>query len=123
MLGYLPWLLCVTLSAAQPADDNLAGVGVELRVEGPNIVVNRILPDTPAAAQKELHVGDRIVAVAQGDQPAVQVRNIVQAARSMRGPRGTTVRLTIIPTGQEESQARRQTLESKGVGPNPQRLG
>jgi carboxyl-terminal processing protease len=106
MLGYLPWLLCVTLSAAQPADDSLAGVGVELRVEGPNIVVNRILPDTPAAAQKELHVGDRIVAVAQGDQPSVQVRNIVQAARSMRGPRGTTVRLTIIPTGQEESQAR-----------------
>src|SRR5258708_6446214 len=106
MLRYLPLLLCLTASAAQPADAEFAGVGVELRVEGQNIVVNRILPDTPAAAQKDLHVGDRIVAVAQDKDPAVQVQNIMQTARSIRGPKGTTVRLTIIPAGEDDSHAR-----------------
>jgi thiol-disulfide isomerase/thioredoxin len=106
MLRCLPLLLCLTASAAQPADDEFAGVGVELRVEGQNIVVNRILPDTPAAAQKDLHVGDRIVAVAQDKEPAVQVQNIMQTARSIRGAKGTTVRLTIIPAGEDDSHAR-----------------
>jgi hypothetical protein len=41
-------ILCLTASAAQPAGDEIAGVGVELGVEGQNIVVKRILPDTPA---------------------------------------------------------------------------
>jgi len=103
MLRYLPLVLCLTVSAAQSADDEFAGVGVELRVEGQNIVVNHILPNTPAAAQKDLHVGDRIVAVAQDKEPAVQVTNIMQTARSIRGPKGTTVRLTIIPAGEDDS--------------------
>ena len=106
MLRCLTLLLCLTASAAQPADVEFAGVGVELRVEGQNIVVNRILPDTPAATQKDLHVGDRIVAVAQDKEPAVQVQNIMQTARSIRGPKGTTVRLTIIPAGEDDSHAR-----------------
>jgi thiol-disulfide isomerase/thioredoxin len=106
MLKCLPLILCLT-AAAQPADDaDIAGIGVELRVEGQKIVVNRIMPDTPAAVGKDLHVGDRIVAVAQDQQPAVQVQNIVQAVRSIRGPKGTTVRLTVITPGEDESRAR-----------------
>ncbi len=105
-LRYLPLILCLTASAAQLPDGDFAGVGVQLRAEGQNIVVNRILPDTPAAAQKDLHVGDRIVAVAQGQERAVQVQNIMQAARSIRGPKGTMVRLTIIPAGEDDSHVR-----------------
>lgn len=105
-LNCLPLILCLTVSAAQPADDEITGVGVELRVEGQHIVVNRIIPDTPAAAQKDLHVGDRIVAVAQGKQPAVQVQNLMQTVRSIRGPKGTTVRLTVIPAGEDDSHVR-----------------
>ena len=118
MLKCLPLILCLTASAAQPADhkfagvgadqpaaDDYVGVGVALRLEGQNIVVNSILPDTPAAAQKGLHAGDRIVAVAQGNDPAVQVQNLVQTARSIRGPKGTTVRLTIVPAGEDDSHA------------------
>jgi hypothetical protein len=30
------------------------------------------LPDSPAAAHKNIHVGDRIMAVAQGKEPPVQ---------------------------------------------------
>ena len=106
MLKCLPLILCLTVSSAQPADDEFAGVGVELGMEGQNIVVKRILPDTPAAAQEDLHVGDRIVAVAQGKEPAVQVQNLMQTARAIRGPKGTTVRLTIIPAGEDDSHAR-----------------
>jgi C-terminal processing protease CtpA/Prc len=60
MLKWVLLILCLTVSAAQPAGDEFAGVGVELRVEGQNIVVKRILPDSPAAAQSDLHVGDHI---------------------------------------------------------------
>src|SRR5690348_1186087 len=106
MLKCLPLVLCLTVSAAQPADDEIFGVGVQLRVEGENIVVNRILPDTPAAAQRDLHIGDHIVAVAQGNEPSVQVQNISQTARLIRGAKGTTVRSTIIPAGEDDSHAR-----------------
>lgn len=106
MLKYLPLVLCMTAGAAAPAVDEVAGIGVELGVAGQSIVVKRILPETPAADQKDLHVGDRIVAVAQGKEPAVQVQNLMQTARSIRGPKGTTVRLTIIPSGEDDSHAR-----------------
>ena len=106
MLKCLPLILCLTASAAQPAGDEFAGVGVELGVEGQKIVVKRILPDTPAAAQKDLHVGDRITAVAQGNEPSVQVQNLMQTARTIRGPKGTTVRLTIVPAGEDDSHIR-----------------
>jgi C-terminal processing protease CtpA/Prc len=106
MLKYLPLVLCLTAGAAAPADDEVAGIGVELGVAGQSIVVKRILPDTPAAAQKDLHVGDRIIAVTQDRGPAVQVQNLMQTARSIRGPKGTTVRLTIIPSGEDDSHAR-----------------
>jgi C-terminal processing protease CtpA/Prc len=96
MLRYLPLILCLTASSAQSADNEFAGVGLELRVVGEKIVVNRIIPDTPAASQKDLHAGDRIVAVARDKEPAVQVTNIMQATRLIRGQKGTTVRLTII---------------------------
>ena len=55
----------MTAGASAPVEDELGGIGVELKVAGQNIVVNHIVPDTPAAAQKDLHVGDRILAVTQ----------------------------------------------------------
>jgi thiol-disulfide isomerase/thioredoxin len=96
----------MTAGATAPAEDEVAGIGVELRVAGQSVVVNRIVPDTPAAAQKDLHVGDRIIAVTQDRGPAVQVQNLMQMVRSIRGPKGTTVRLTIIPSGEDDSHAR-----------------
>jgi len=96
----------MTAGATAPAEDEAAGIGVELRVAGQSVVVSRIVPDTPAAAQKDLHVGDRIIAVTQDRGPAVQVQNLMQMVRSIRGPKGTTVRLTIIPSGEDDSHAR-----------------
>lgn len=106
MLRCLSLVICLAASSARAGDGEFAGVGVELRAEGPNIVVNHILPNTPATAQKDLHVGDRIIAVAQDKEPAVQVQNLAQTVRSIRGPKGSTVRLTIVPAGEDDSHAR-----------------
>src|SRR5436190_250078 len=108
ILGYLALVLWLTAGAAEVGSDKTAGVGVVLGVEGENIVVKRILPDSPAAAQKDIHVGDRILAVAQDKAPAVQVQGgkLAQALDLFRGPKGTTVRLTIVPFGEDDSRVR-----------------
>jgi thiol-disulfide isomerase/thioredoxin len=97
-------LLCFTTRAA-----DYAGVGLVLKADGTNIVVNHILPDTPAANQKGIHVGDRILSVAQDKEPPVHVdenHKIAQVVSLIRGPKDTTVRLTIISPGEDESSAR-----------------
>ena len=83
-------------------------IGVELRVDGENIVIQEIVPGLPAAAQKDIHVGDRIIAVAQDTGPAVPVQGgkLAQAVALIHGPAGTTVRLTLVSSGEDDSHAR-----------------
>lgn len=79
--------------------NSLTGIGAQLReVEG-YCVVERLLPGGPAELSGQLHPGDKIVAVAQGDGEPVDViglklRHIVH---QIRGEIGTKVRLTIEP--------------------------
>ncbi|MGO8700110.1 MAG: M56 family metallopeptidase [Limisphaerales bacterium] len=84
-----------------------AGIGVLLMAREQDMVIEEALPNSAAAAQ-HLHNGDRIVAVAQGNEPAVPVRNkdLSQAVQLIRGQEGTTVRLTIVPSGEDDSHAR-----------------
>jgi thiol-disulfide isomerase/thioredoxin len=104
---YLALASLVMAGAAEVRSDELAGVGVVLGVKGTNIVVRSILPDSPAAAQKSIHAGDQIMAVAQDKEPPVEVQSgkLAQAVALIRGPKGTTVRLTIVPAGVDSSQA------------------
>lgn len=86
----------------------VTGIGVKLRVESENLVVDGIVPDSPAAEQKDLHVGDRIMAIAQESGPAVPVETdkLAQAVARIRGLAGTTVRLTVVSAGEDTSRAR-----------------
>ena len=86
----------------------MTGIGVELRVEGESLLVDGIVPDSPAAAQKDLHVGDRILAIAQESGPAVPVDTgkLAQVVARIRGPAGTTVRLTVVSAGEDASRPR-----------------
>jgi hypothetical protein len=86
----------------------VVGIGVMLGVDGEHIIVQEIVPDSPAAAQKDIHAGDRIVAVAQDTGPAVPVHGgeLQQAVDLIHGPVGTTVRVTLVSSGEDDSHAR-----------------
>jgi serine/threonine protein kinase len=87
-------------------------IGVELRVDKENIIIQEIVPGLPAAAQKDIHVGDRIIAVAQDTGPAVPVHGgqLAQAVALIHGPAGTMVRLTLVSSGEDDSHARDVSL-------------
>jgi thiol-disulfide isomerase/thioredoxin len=106
-LECLSLILCLTAAAAEgPGFPETFGVGVLLGLEGQEVFVKQVLPGSPAAAQKDIHVGDRITAVAENNGPAVQIQNLRQALEALRGPKGTTVHVTIIPSGEDSSHAR-----------------
>jgi carboxyl-terminal processing protease len=85
---------------------SLFGIGAELTTtEDGYCTIRRLLPGGPAMKSKKLQEKDRIVAVAQGDQPPVDVvdMSLNKAVQLIRGPKGTEVRLTIIPDGKDSS--------------------
>jgi peroxiredoxin len=106
-------------------DTAIVGTGLALGMEGQHVVVKGIVPDSPAAAQKDIRVGDRITAIAQGTGPAVplQSEEIAQVAESIRGSKGTAVRLTIVPAGEDESHARVVSLVREELLKGLPRLG
>ncbi len=61
--------------------------------------IRSLVPGGPAAKSKQLNEKDRIVAVAQGNQPPVDVvdMELEKVVQQIRGPKGTEVRLTISP--------------------------
>jgi len=97
-----------TTLVLEAPDAATAGIGVALRVAGENIIVQEIIPGLPAAAQKDIHVGDRIIAVAQDTGPVVPVQGgkLAQAVALIHGPAGTTVRLTLVSPGEDDAHAR-----------------
>jgi len=90
------------------------GVGIILGGAGSNIVVKRITPDSPAGRQNELHVGDRVLAIADSNGPAVPVHfgkaDLPRAQALLRGSKGTAVRLTFVPSGKDDAQSQVVTL-------------
>ncbi|MCU0767229.1 MAG: carboxy terminal-processing peptidase [Gammaproteobacteria bacterium] len=81
---------------------SLEGIGAVLRSENENTVVQRTVPGGPAALSGQVHAGDTIVGVGQGDTGEVQdvvgwrLQDVVD---QIRGPKGSTVRLQVVPKG------------------------
>jgi carboxyl-terminal processing protease len=77
----------------------LFGIGAELVFDDGYCKIRKLLPGGPAEKGKKIAVGDRIVAVAQSNQPPVDVveMNLTKTVQLIRGPKGTEVQLTIIP--------------------------
>jgi carboxyl-terminal processing protease len=88
---------------------SLVGVGATLQADDGYCKIRDLVPGGPAARSKLLKEGDRIVAVAQdGKEPVDIVDMPLQDAVSLiRGPKGSTVSLTIIPAGSADSSARK----------------
>jgi peroxiredoxin len=85
------------------------GVGLLLGEAGSNIVVKRIVVDSPAGAQNELHAGDRVLSITDSNGETVPVHagkaDLPRAIALLQGTKGSTVRLAFIPSGKDASQA------------------
>ncbi len=95
---------------AQEFNEDLArtfeGIGARLQVENEVVKVAEIIPGGPAYKAKTLNVNDRIVGVAQGKNGEfvdVVGWRIDVTVTKIKGPKGTVVRLKVIPAGQELS--------------------
>jgi carboxyl-terminal processing protease len=84
---------------------SLGGIGGTLQAKDGYSVISNLVPGGPAALSGLLKSGDRIVAVAQGKSEPVNVMGMppTQVVELIRGLKGSTVRLTIIPAGANES--------------------
>lgn len=78
------------------------GIGASLLSENEYVTIKTVVPGGPADKSKQISIDDRIVGVAQGKDGEFQ--NIVgwrveNAIAIIRGTKGTTVRLEILPAG------------------------
>lgn len=80
------------------------GIGAQLMMENEVVKVVKVVPGGPAFRDKSLNPDDRIIAVAQGDEGEYQdvigwrLQSVVS---KIKGPKGSSVRLKVIPAGQE----------------------
>ncbi len=90
---------------------SLEGIGAQLRNEDEYTSVVSIVPGGPAYKGGLLHRNDKIIGVAQGDDGEMvdiigwRVTDVVQL---IRGPKGTTVRLLILPADDEINSVQKE---------------
>jgi len=79
--------------------DRLEGIGATLRTDGEHTRVVSLVPGGPADLDGELKPDDRIVAVSQAGEEAVDIvgMRIDRVVKLIRGAKGTDVVLTVIP--------------------------
>ncbi|HET6725172.1 MAG TPA: carboxy terminal-processing peptidase [Gammaproteobacteria bacterium] len=88
----------------------LQGIGAALSVKNEYVTVERVITGGPAAKSDKIHAGDRIVGVAQGEQGKmvdVVGWRLSDVVNLIRGKKGTTVRLRILPRGATPGSAER----------------
>jgi len=77
------------------------GIGTAIKMQDGYPVVAGLIPGAAADTSGQLHVGDRIVALAQGDGQFVNVQNLPlqDVVGAIRGQPNTVLQLQIIPAG------------------------
>lgn len=80
--------------------NTLIGIGAVLQKQDEFVVIRELIPGGPAALSGKLKSGDRVVAVGQGDNGAMEDvidRRIDDVVSKIRGKEKTIVRLDIVP--------------------------
>jgi len=74
------------------------GIGAVLKMEDGYAVINQLMPGTPAALSGQIHPGDRILALAQGDNSFVDARSLPleQIVQMVRGAPNTLLQLQVL---------------------------
>ena len=122
----------------------LFGIGATLSLDDDGYTtIKDLIPSGPAAKSKKIRVNDRIVAVAQGTNEFVDVKDMPldHVVDKIRGTKGTEVRLKIIPANAvdpatrviiplvrdeinlEDQRAKAQIIELPGDNGKPLRIG
>src|SRR5690606_20035097 len=81
---------------------SLEGIGAQLQKQDDVVVIRELIPGGPAALSGKFRPGDRITGVGQGeDGPVEDVVGwrIDDVVEKIKGPKGTQVKLEIIPAG------------------------
>jgi len=92
---------------------SLQGIGAVLRSENEFTEIQSTVPGGPAELSGELKAGDRIVGVGQGDETGMEdvigwrLQDVVDL---IRGPKGSVVRLNILPKNQGVSGRTREVV-------------
>ena len=124
---------------------SLVGIGAVLRSEDGYAKILSLVPGGPAESGKKLKPSDKVEAVAQGDGPFVEVvgMKLDKVVAMIRGEKGTTVRLRVIPADaidpstrvvipivrdeikltDQEAKARVYTVPSKQKGVRSAKIG
>jgi carboxyl-terminal processing protease len=87
---------------------SLFGIGALLRSEDGFCKIQELKPG-PAMRSKQLKPNDKIVAVAQGDDEPVDVvdMKLSKVVELIRGPKGSKVRLTVVPADAPDPSVRK----------------
>jgi carboxyl-terminal processing protease len=85
---------------------SLGGIGAELKWDDGYCEIQSLVPGGPALKSNLLKPNDKIVAVAQTNQAPVDVidMELSKIVQMIRGPKGTQVRLTVIPADDPKSR-------------------
>ncbi|HVK05535.1 MAG TPA: carboxy terminal-processing peptidase [Armatimonadaceae bacterium] len=123
---------------------SLFGIGARLKEEDGYTVIEDLTPGGPAEKSGKLHPGDKIAAVAQGnDGKPVDVvdMKVTKVVEYIRGPKGSVVKLIVIPVNAadnsqrvaitlvrdevklEEQAAKARLIEQPGANGTTTRLG
>lgn len=88
---------------------SLEGIGAVLQLQDEYTKVSRVIAAGPADKQGELKPSDRIIGVAQGNDEFQDVIGwrLDEVVDLIRGPKGTTVRLQVIPASAKSTDARK----------------
>ena len=88
---------------------SLVGIGAMLRTEDGYAKIESLVVGGPAQTDGRLKVGDRITAVAQGQNDYVDVRDmrLDKVVEMIRGKKGTHVRLLVIPVNAPDPSQRK----------------
>ncbi|TJY61335.1 tail-specific protease [Sphingobacterium alkalisoli] len=83
--------------------NTLEGIGARLQMENEMVTIKEIIAGGPAFKDKRLEMDDRIIGVAQDDGEFEDIIGwrLDAAVAKIKGPKGTVVRLKILPAGQE----------------------
>src|SRR5690606_1710398 len=81
------------------------GIGAVLQSDNEHTKIVRLVPAGPAEKSKQLATADRIIGVAQGKEEMVDVVGwrLDEVVKLIRGPKGSSVRLEVIPASNPPS--------------------